>query len=69
LHVQFPRGLDKKNWWIRDSSTRGVWKQKLEIVPAEDQALRSSYFKKDILKEEIEKVNYCVRNTTKLLST
>jgi predicted restriction endonuclease len=75
MHGQFTRSLDEK-MVDKEQSYRylkfGDIKGETEsiTVAAQDQAISTNYFKRKILKEEIEsRCRLCKKNTKKLLTT
>ena len=74
MHGQLPRNLDEKLVYIEQSYrwlNSGDIKGETEstIVAAQDQAISTNYFKKKILKQEIESNAGYVINMKKLLTT
>jgi hypothetical protein len=59
MHGQFPRNLDEKlvdneqsYWWLKCGNIKGETEN--TIVAAQDQAISTNYFKKKILKDEVD---------------
>jgi hypothetical protein len=74
VHGQFPRSLDEKlvdkeqsYRWMKFGDIKGGTES--TVVAAQDQAISTNYFKRKILKEEIESKYRLCKNTKKLLIT
>jgi hypothetical protein len=74
MHGQFPRSLDEKfvekeqsYRWLKFGDIKGETES--TSVAAQDQAVSTDYFKRKILKEDIESRCRYVKNTKKLLTT
>jgi hypothetical protein len=70
MHGQFPHSVDEKlvdkeqsYRWLKFGDIKGETES--TIVAAQDQAISTNYFKRKILKEEVE--CRCRKNTKKLL--
>ena len=74
MHGQLPRNLDGKlvdkeqsYHWLKSGDIKGETESK--IVAAQDQTIRTNYFKNNILKEEIESKCRLCKQHKKLLTT
>ena len=74
MHGQLPRNLDEKlvdieqsYRWLKSGDNKGETES--TIVAAQDQAIRTNYFKNKILKEETESKCRLCNNMKKLLTT